>query len=392
MVYVASYWKHRITGYLIQPNGSLVPQASATAHLGAPVIGLALTPDGSRLFATFGPLSKNQVRSFSVAPSGALTPAANSSPIPGVSGLSLPAVSPDGRYLFITSFRADTVTAYSIGKDGGLALLAPPLATGKGPVLPAITPDGRFLYVCNERDNSVSAYTIGTDGRLSPIPGQPFATRSKPHGAAITPDGHRLYLPAATGGVIHGFEIAASGALSPLPGSPYSTDSGTLPGRVLLSSDARLLFIVDVLTTKVRSRVHRLAVGASGGLVPTGQAPMNAGVVFADGPSSVLTPNQGPVAELRLLAKSASAVSFSALGSRDPDGTISRYEWNFGDGLSMVTTTPQIEHTYGSPGNRTVTLTVIDDEGCSTERVFSGQMVSCNGGGQARARLELTVP
>ena len=56
-------------------------------------------------------------------------------------------------------------------------------------------------------------------------------------------------------------------------------------------------------------------------------------------------------------------VYFDGSGSDDPDGTISFYSWNFGDGAtaSGITTS----HTYNSAGNYTATLTVTDDDGAT---------------------------
>ena len=54
-------------------------------------------------------------------------------------------------------------------------------------------------------------------------------------------------------------------------------------------------------------------------------------------------------------------VTFNGSGSYDPDGTISRYNWTFGDettGTGITTT-----HTYGTAGEYTVELTVTDDGG-----------------------------
>lgn len=49
--------------------------------------------------------------------------------------------------------------------------------------------------------------------------------------------------------------------------------------------------------------------------------------------------------------------------SSDPDGTLASYRWDFGDGT--VATTAVADHTYASPGIRTVTLTVTDDDGAT---------------------------
>jgi PKD repeat protein len=52
---------------------------------------------------------------------------------------------------------------------------------------------------------------------------------------------------------------------------------------------------------------------------------------------------------------------FSASGSSDPDGTIRQYYWDFGDTFKASGMEPV--HAYKSPGNYTVTLTVMDNNG-----------------------------
>lgn len=53
--------------------------------------------------------------------------------------------------------------------------------------------------------------------------------------------------------------------------------------------------------------------------------------------------------------------SFNASASKDPDGTIASYAWNFGDGTSG--TGPSPSRTYAAPGSYNVTLTVTDNGG-----------------------------
>ena len=54
-------------------------------------------------------------------------------------------------------------------------------------------------------------------------------------------------------------------------------------------------------------------------------------------------------------------VAFDGSTSSDPDGTISTYHWQFGDGTGASAIKPT--HTFSAPGSYTVTLTVTDNDG-----------------------------
>jgi hypothetical protein len=56
-------------------------------------------------------------------------------------------------------------------------------------------------------------------------------------------------------------------------------------------------------------------------------------------------------------------VMFNGIHSSDPDGTITGYRWEFGDGSALSAVAPL--HTYTSPGTYAVTLTVTDDKGAT---------------------------
>jgi len=81
-------------------------------------------------------------------------------------------------------------------------------------------------------------------------------------------------------------------------------------------------------------------------------------------PASVV--NQPPTAVLRATPTSGPAplmVAFDGTGSSDPDGVISSYSWDFGDGSSGSGATTS--HQYGSAGSFTPRLTVTDSMGAS---------------------------
>jgi hypothetical protein len=82
-------------------------------------------------------------------------------------------------------------------------------------------------------------------------------------------------------------------------------------------------------------------------------------------------------------------VAFNASTSSDPDGSIARYDWSFGDGQSAPDGGPAPSHTYERPGSYEAKLTLTDNEGCSTAFLFTGQTAYCNG--QASAAHTQTI-
>jgi len=61
------------------------------------------------------------------------------------------------------------------------------------------------------------------------------------------------------------------------------------------------------------------------------------------------------------------AVSFDGDGSKDPDGTVSSYTWNFGDGTTDSGIA--VKHTFIQPAVYTVTLKVTDNMGAESQTV-----------------------
>ena len=87
--------------------------------------------------------------------------------------------------------------------------------------------------------------------------------------------------------------------------------------------------------------------------------------IIADVSSGAITftPNVPPVAEAGddQAVEVGTTVSFDGSASRDEDGTIVSYSWNFGDGNSAMGVT--ISNVYGEAGVYEVTLIVTDDDG-----------------------------
>jgi YD repeat-containing protein len=88
------------------------------------------------------------------------------------------------------------------------------------------------------------------------------------------------------------------------------------------------------------------------------------------------------------------AIQFNGGDSSDPDGSITSYQWNFGDGTSGTGVT--VSHTYTTIGTRTVTLTVTDNNGAqagaSTTATISNQPPVANTGGPYSGVVAQNIP
>jgi PKD repeat protein len=88
---------------------------------------------------------------------------------------------------------------------------------------------------------------------------------------------------------------------------------------------------------------------------------------FATTTASITQVNQAPVANAGgpYSVTLGNAVNFDGSASADSDGTITTYDWVYGDGNSAPNAGATPSHTYVSPGNYTATLTVTDNEGAT---------------------------
>lgn len=91
-------------------------------------------------------------------------------------------------------------------------------------------------------------------------------------------------------------------------------------------------------------------------------------LIHLTAPGVILPPNGTPVPSFFFSPTSPrerESVLFDGSASKDADGRITKYDWNFGDGTSTSGTTPTVTHLYGVAATYRATLTVTDDRGLS---------------------------
>jgi len=152
------------------------------------------------------------------------------------------------------------------------------------------------------------------------------------------------------------------GATVSLRGSATDSEEGALTGNSLSWHSSRGGFLgngteLDTVSLAEGGHVITFTAIDSGGL--SGQASIQLTIE----PQPV---NLAPIAQLAgpALFEAEQAIRFDGSASNDPDGTLTSYCFDFGDGTTRVCGTENAtEHTFATEGSYTVTLEVTDDEG-----------------------------
>jgi len=273
-------------------------------------------------------------------------------------------VSPDGTRALVSDSGSNKVSVIDTAAGQVIATVD----IGLNPYGSAYLPDGSRAFVAS--NDSASVYVL--DGHTGQVIGSPIPVGEDPSGIAVSPNGLRAYVGNYGDGSLSVIDTQTNSVIATLTGSEYVewpaiTPDGT---RGFLSS-----------------------YGAHGvlpfGTVPDPTAFSPPIVTSTEAAGIAIVPNQGPTAAFtHKRIRPGVGATLEASASTDPDGLVSGFAWNFGDGGSAATGTPSISHTFAKPGSYTVQLTVTDNEGCSTSLVYTGQTASCNG----TAAAAVTVP
>jgi DNA-binding beta-propeller fold protein YncE len=316
-IYVADRGAHDLLQFQVGAGGALEPLDTLQLH--GPPVGLTVAPDGERVYVTVGGF----IKWTNVGPGGGLDPAT-------LTGSARPVrftdvvLTPDGRRLY-ASTHGDGILGFAVATDGSLTELEPPAAAAGAKVTAlAVASNGGSLYATAKAgtggEDRLLQYTIEDDGGLTPKDPANLSLGARPYDLAITPDGRSLYVAA---GDLALFDLDATGRA-------------------------------------------------------TAKTPAAADLAKANG--VVVSPNQAPVARFEAAGATAgSAVAFDASSASDADGSITRYDWDFGDGITLSNGGARVAHVYARPGFYEVRLVVTDNEGASTLTTFTGSSVLGNG-------------
>ena len=411
------------TAYVADGDGVtaqlMVGVGGALTPLGAPALTaesprrLTMTPDGTSLYITAGAPGHGVVLQYDVAANGAATPKA----IPSVRAGKKPtaiAVDPAGETLYVGDQGTDNLLQFHIGQGGALEPLEKRTLAGP-PIGLTVAPDGERAYLTVA--GFVKWMDVGEDGGLDETTLVGHQTGAFLTDVVLTPDGKRLYASSVAKDIF-GFEVAADGSITAL--DPATTATGAKVTSLAISADGNSLYAAGAAGPPSGNRLLQYTIEDDGALTakdpasqPLGAGPHDlaitpdgrslyvaagdlalfdldlSGVATPKTPAAVdlveangvvVSPNQAPVASFEAVgAPAGSAVVFNAAGASDPDGSITRYDWDFGDGNALQNGGPQVAHVFAQPGSYEVRLVVTDNEGASTLTTFTGTSVLGNG-------------
>ena len=279
------------------------------------------------------------------------------------------AVTPDGTRALVADYSGETVVPIDLATNTA----GTPIEVGENPEGIAVTPDGTRAYVVLRGEDAIKRINLGDDSVGPPIP-----VIGSPREIAITPDSSRAYV---VGGAA--------------PAMPVDLTTDTAGAAVEFGSQ----FLNDLAILPSGSRTWITNEGQAGEQLDSIEIPSDVAgptIPGIENPEAIaIVPNQPPRAAFSISPSPVlrgDPVSFDAGASADTDGgSVARYEWDFGDGGGTVVGGPAEQHTYSFGGTYTVTLTVTDNEGCSTSLIFPGQTAFCNGSSVARISHQVQV-
>jgi 6-phosphogluconolactonase len=157
--------------FTVQADGTLSP-IQVTPGAGPGVFSIQFAPNGFALVSETGPggaINGSAISSYRVLPDGTLSPVTTSAPTLGAANC-WNAVTPDGRFVYVSNAGSATISGFAIAPSGALTPL-PGTIVGANPsgatnLDITISSDGKFLYSLNSGNGTIGVFAIQKDGQL----------------------------------------------------------------------------------------------------------------------------------------------------------------------------------------------------------------------------------
>jgi 6-phosphogluconolactonase (cycloisomerase 2 family) len=210
-----------VIGFALHAGGQIRPIPNSIRFLttnNSEGASLAFSPDGR--FLLVSERATNNIDVFSVRPDGTLASiVVNSDVAPGTFALTF---APNGAALVSETgpagaSNASTVSSYSVLANGTLSAITTGVPTlGNANCWNAVTPNGRWAYVSNAGTSTIAGFSIDASGGLTPV--GPTVVGVNPPGSgnldiAVSSDSKFLYSLNSGNGTIGVFGIQEDGTL-----------------------------------------------------------------------------------------------------------------------------------------------------------------------------------
>ncbi len=156
----------------IQPNGTLAPIVVNTSA-GPGAFSARFAPDGKLIISETGPANttgESAISSYTVLAGGTLSAVSQSVPTLG-SANCWNAITPDGKYVYVSNAGSATISGFAIGKGGTLAPIGSTVVgtnpAGSTNLDIETSGDGKFVYTLNSGTGTVGIFSIQSDGTLN---------------------------------------------------------------------------------------------------------------------------------------------------------------------------------------------------------------------------------
>jgi autotransporter-associated beta strand protein/YVTN family beta-propeller protein len=216
------------------------------------VLGLVLTPDGSKVFASTRASLTQTIRVFNVDNlTGQLTPSVAIPVLQGPRGL---AMTPDGSKLVVVNQSAQSLTIIGVATSTILATVS----TGAQPINVAVNSTGTRAYVTEFSGPSVGVYDTTTLATIATVP----TGVGQVYGIALTPDDKYYYVSTRADAKVHAYDANTFAEI----GSGFST--GGTQGDIVISPDGLSLYVGSAGTDDVSMFTIDPATGSLTAMAP----------------------------------------------------------------------------------------------------------------------------
>lgn len=322
----------------------------------SPIVGsgsfdLCISPDGKKLY-----VSNNLSGYVSVIDTKTEQVEANIFVVTNLGSIS---ITPDGKKVYVANFNfsANTVSIIDTATNSVIGNLS----TGLTPGLVSVTPNGTKGFVGNSLTDTISVIDIATDTITNTIH---LPTGAGPYGSSILPNGETIYVTNIYNDTVTVIDVASETILATI-----SVPTGTGPFWAAATPDGQTVYCANLNTSNV-TPINTATNTAGTQIVP----------VLGANQDIVMSPDPAPVASFTFSGTAAGSVTtFNASNSISPIGTIVEYAWDFGDGTTLSTPNPIVNHIFTSGNTFKVTLTVTNSAGTSISKIFSSRFMSNNG-------------